>query len=48
MNNKTESNPKIMAEKFNNFFVTITRDVDSKIIHTITSYKDYVQENTLI
>ena len=38
INNKTESNPKIMAETFNNFFVIIANDIDSKIIHTNTSY----------
>ena len=31
INNKTESNPKIMAETFNKFFLTIARDKDSKI-----------------
>ena len=40
INNKTESNSKIVAETFNNFFVTIASDIDSKIIHTNTSYKD--------
>ena len=42
INNKTESNSKIMAETFNNFFVTIASDIDSKIIHTNTRYKDYL------
>ena len=32
-----------MAETFNNFFMTIASDIDSKIIHTNTSYKDYLQ-----
>ena len=45
INNKTESNPKIMAETFNNFFVTIASDIDSKIIRTNTSYKDYLQDS---
>ena len=40
INNKTESNSKIMAETFNNFFMTIASDIDNKIIHTNTSYKD--------
>ena len=35
INNKTESNPKIMAETFGNIWqlVTIDRDIDNKIIH---------------
>ena len=33
---------KRIAETFNNFFVTIARDKDSKIIHTKTNYKDSV------
>ena len=40
INNKPESNSKIMAETFNNFFMTIASDIDNKIIHTNTSYKD--------
>ena len=42
INNKTESNPKIMAETFNNFFMTNASDVDSKIIHINTNYKYYL------
>ena len=47
LNNKTESNSKIIAETFNNFFVTIASDIDSKIIHTNTSYKEYLQGSVL-
>ena len=47
LNNKTESNSEIMAETFNNFFVTIASDIDSKIIHTNTSYKEYLQGSVL-
>ena len=47
INNKTESNPKIMAETSNNCFVTIERDIGSKIIHTNTNYKDYLQDSVL-
>ena len=47
INNKTESNSKIMAEIFNIFFVTTARDIGSKIIHTNTSYKDYLQRYVL-
>ena len=36
-----------MAETFNNFFVTIASDIDSKIIHNNTSYKDYLQGSVL-
>ena len=45
--NKSESNSKIVAETCNNFFVTIASDIDSKIIHTNTSYKDYLQGSVL-
>ena len=45
--NKSESNSKIVAETCNNFFVTIASDIDSKIIHTNTSYKDYLQDSVL-
>ena len=34
-----------MAETFNNFFVKIASDIDSKIIHTNTSYKHYLQDS---
>ena len=43
----TESNPKIMAETFNNFFLKIASDINSKIIHTNTNYKDYLQGSIL-
>ena len=46
-NNKTESNRKIMAETFNNIIVTIAKDIDRKIIHTDTSYKDSLQDSVL-
>ena len=36
-----------MVETFNNFFVTIACDIDSKTIHTNTSYKDYLQGSVL-
>ena len=36
-----------MTETFNNFFVTIASDIDSTIIHTNTSYKDYLQGSVL-
>ena len=42
INKKTESNPEIKAETFNNFFATAASDIDSKIIHTNTNYKDYL------
>ena len=47
INNKTESSPQIMAETFNNFFVTTASNIDIKIIHTNTSYKDYLQGSVL-
>ena len=39
--NKAESNLEIIAETFNNFFVTIAGDIDSKIVHTDINYKYY-------
>ena len=36
-----------MAETFNNFLVTIASDRDSKIIHTNTNYKDFLQDSVL-
>ena len=36
-----------MAKTTNSFFVTMTSDTDSKIIHTNTSYKDYLQGSVL-
>ena len=36
-----------MTETFNNFFVTIASDIDSKVIHTNTSYKDCLQGSVL-
>ena len=35
-----------MTETFNNF-VTTASDIDSKIVHTNTSYKDYLQGSVL-
>ena len=36
-----------MTETFNNFFVTIASEIDSKIIHTNTSSKDYFPGSVL-
>ena len=36
-----------MAETFNNIIVTIAKDIDRKIIHTDTSYKDSLQDSVL-
>ena len=47
INNKTESNPKIMAETINNFFMTNASDADSKIIHINTNYKYYLWGSVL-
>ena len=33
INNKVESRPKILADCFNNFFVTIAEIIDKNIIH---------------
>ena len=42
-----ESNLKIIAETFNNFFVTTAGDIDSRIIHTDIIYKYYLQYSVL-
>ena len=34
MNDKVQSSPKILADSFNNFFVTIAENIDKNIIHT--------------
>ena len=47
INNKTESNSKIMDETFHNFFVTIASDIDSKTIYTNSNYKYYLQDSVL-
>ena len=47
INNEIIFNPKIISETFNNFFVTIARDIDSKTIHTNTNYKNYLQNSVL-
>ena len=36
----SESSPKIFADSFYNFFVTIAENIDNKIIHANASYKD--------
>ena len=42
-----ESSPKIFADSFYNFFVTIAENIDIKIIHANASYKDNL-ENSVI
>ena len=44
INGKVESSPKILADSFNNFFVTITKNTD-KNIHTNANYKDYLENS---
>ena len=45
INDKVESSPKILADSFNNFFVTIAENIDKNIIHTNANYKDYLQNS---
>ena len=45
MNGKIESSAKILADTFNNFFVTIAENIDKKIIHTNTNYIDYLKNS---
>ena len=42
---RKESSPKILADSFNNFFVTIAENIDKKIIHTNANYKDYLENS---
>ena len=42
-----ESSPKIFADSFYKFFVTIAENIDKKIIHANASYKDNL-ENSVI
>ena len=44
INGKVESSPKILADSFNNFFMTITKNTD-KNIHTNANYKDYLENS---
>ena len=38
-----ESSPKILADSFNNFFLTIAENIDKKIINA--NYKDYLENS---
>ena len=42
INDKGESSRKILTDSFNNFFVTIAKNINKKIIHTNANYKDYL------
>ena len=45
INDKVQSSPKILADFFNNFFVTIVENIDKKIVHTNSTYKDYMKNS---
>ena len=45
INDKVESSPRILADSFNNFFVTIAENTDKNIIHTNANYKDYLENS---
>ena len=42
INNQIETNPKTISEAFNKFFSTIAKDIDSTIIPTNKTDKDYL------
>ena len=42
INDKGESSHKILTDSFNNFFVTIAKNINKKIIHTNANYRDYL------
>ena len=44
INDKVESSPKILADSFNKFFVTIAENIDKNIIHTNANDKDYLEK----
>ena len=45
INDKVEYSPEILADSFNNFFVTIAENIDKNIIHTNTNYKEYLEKS---
>ena len=42
---RKESSPTILADSFNNFFVTLAENIDKKIIHINANYKDYLENS---
>ena len=44
INDKVESSPKILADSFNKFFMTIAENIDKNIIHTNANDKDYLEK----
>ena len=46
INIQIETNPKTISEAFNKFFYSIAKDIDTKIIPTNKTHKDYL--NALI
>ena len=42
INDKVESRCKILTDFFSNFFVTIAKNINKKIIHTNANYRDYL------
>ena len=42
INDKVESSCKILTDFFSNFFVTIAKNINKKIIHTNANYRDYL------
>ena len=45
INDKVEYSPGILADSFNNLFVTIDENIDKYIIHTNTNYKEYLEKS---
>ena len=43
INDKVQTSPKILADSFNNFFVSIAENIDKKNIHTNAKYKNYLE-----
>ena len=42
INIQIETNPKTISEAFNKFFYSIAKDIDTKIIPTNKTHKDYL------
>ena len=45
INDKVETSPKILADSFNNFFLSIAENIDNKIIHANANHKDYLENS---
>ena len=47
INDKLESNPHAIAEQFNNYFSTIAKKLENKLIPTNKKFSDYLKNNNI-